>query len=311
MMEKPAGTGERMPGEQAILGGATVLLSLFPGGLLFAPAPLAALVLRHGIVGGILTAVLAGALVTFIGRSPLLAAQVLLTLALGVALGEALRESFGVKRTLAVGAAVVMVTTALLLYYFQRVTGMSLVDAMGEFWREMVKSAAGGDAAAQEAALEWLIAAMRATLPASVVVSSAGLAVLDYALARWLVQKLPGGQDAVPPLPPFARWRFPRAAAAVFAAGFVLELFLGDRLAGSLGTAIINVTLVLGVFVAVQGVAVAWHFLERLRLTKALRLLLLAVIYLHPLLRPVAMIFFIGIGVLDAWIDMRKLREVA
>ena len=55
----------------------------------------------------------------------------------------------------------------------------------------------------------------------------------------------------------------------------------------------------LGVFVAVQGVTVVWHFLERLRLTKALRLLLLAVIYLHPLLRPVVMIFFIGIGVLD------------
>ena len=53
MAAMPAEPGERLPGERVIFGGATVVLSMLPIGLLVAPAPLAVLVLRHGLASGI------------------------------------------------------------------------------------------------------------------------------------------------------------------------------------------------------------------------------------------------------------------
>jgi|GEM_PF-1462051 len=310
---KPAGAGERLPNERAILGGATVLLSVLPVGLLVAPSPLAALVLRHGLASGIWTAVLSGAVASFLTQSPLILAQVLLALALGIALGQALRESLGLRRTLVLGSLVVFFTTWLLMYFFEQLTGVSMIDVVATFWQEALKSVAGSDSMAQEALLEAQIAAMRATLPASLLMGSAALTVLDFWLTRWLVQRLPGGEGeeagAVPALPPFARWRFPRWVAGVYVLGRVVELLAGRLLDGWLQIGLVNVTLMLGFLITIQGFAVGWHYLERFKIAKGLRLLLAGGFYLF--LQPIATLLFLLAGLLDAWLDLRKLRKVA
>lgn len=308
MDERPAETGERLPNERVILGGATVLLSALPIGLLVAPSPLAALVLRHGLASGIWTAVISGAAASFLTQSPLILAQVLLALALGIALGQALRESLGLRRTLVSGSLVVFVTTVLLMVIFERVTGMSVIDVVATFWQEALGSVAGSDSVAGQELLEVQIAAMRATLPSSLLMGSIALTVLDFGLTRWLVQKLPGGKDTVPALPPFARWRFPRWVAGVFVLGRITEIAGGTRLGGALALALINVTLALGLLVAIQGFAVGWHFLGRLRVPKALRLAAAAAFYLF--LQPIAALLFLVTGLLDAWLDLRRLRRV-
>lgn len=307
MDEKPAETGERLPGEPVILGGATVLLSVLPFGLLVAPSPLAVLVLRHGLASGIVAAVLSGVAASLVTRSELILAQVLLSLALGIALGEALRESLGVRRTLVLSALVVFLTTWLLMYVFEQLTGMRLIDVVTAFWREALKSVAGSDAAAYEALLEAQIAAMRATLPASLLLGSAALAVLDFALTRWLVRKLPGGEEAVPALCPFSRWAFPRWVGGAYVAGRLLELAIGTRMGSGILVGLLNVTLVLEFLLMIQGFAVGWHYLGRVRLAKALRLLLAGGFYLFA--QPVSTFLFLLTGLLDTWLDLRRLQK--
>lgn len=306
MAAMPAEPGERLPGERVILGGATVVLSMLPIGLLVAPAPLAVLVLRHGLASGIVAAVLSGLFASILTQSPLILAQVLLALALGIALGEALKEGFSLRQALAVGSVVVFITTLLLMFLIQRVVGMSPIDIVATFWQEALRSAAGSDTAAQ-AFVDAQIAAMRAVLPASLILGSVGLTVVDYGLTRWLARKLPGEKDAVAPLPEFSRWRFPRWTAVVYLAGRVAEVLFLARLTGSVQMALINVVLILGFLMTIQGLAVGWFYLQRAKVSKALRwLIVLGVLFF---LQPVASLLFLVAGVIDALLDLRRARR--
>lgn len=307
MAGMPVDRGERSPGERVMLGGATVLLSVLPIGLglLVAPAPLAVLVLRHGLAGGIWVAILSGVFASLLTQSPLILAQVLLTLALGIALGEALREKFPVRRIIAVGSAVVLLTTTVLMALIQRVFGMGLLDVAATFWKEALSLTPGRGFS--EELIEQHIAAMRLTLPSSMLIGSVGLTVFDYGLTRWLAKRLPGGEESAPALPAFGAWRFPRWIAASYALGWLIEIVLLPRLGSTLQFLWINAMLIAGFLVTVQGVAVGWFYLERARVSKLLRWLLIGGVFLF--LPPVASLLFPIAGLLDAWLDFRKLRR--
>lgn len=306
MAGMPAEPGERLPGERVILGGATVVLSILPIGLLVAPAPLAVLVLRHGLASGIVAAILSGLFASILTLSPLILAQVLLALALGIALGEALRDALATRQVIAVGSVVVLVTTLLLMFLIQRVVGMSPIDIVATFWQEALKSAAGSDMAS-EAFVEAQLNAMRAMLPASLVLGSVGLTVVDYGLTRWLAQKLPGENEKVPPLPPFSRWRFPRWIAVLYIIGRIVEALFLARLVGIAQMAVINAVLILGFLVTVQGIAVGWFYLQQAKVSTALRWLIVFGVLLF--LQPVASLLFLVAGVLDSWLDLRRVKR--
>ena len=305
MTGMPGETGERSPNERVILGGATVMLSVLPIGLLVAPAPLAVLVLRHGLASGIWAAVLSGLFASILTQSPLILAQVLLALALGIALGEALREAFDLRRIIAVGSVVVLITTLLLMVLIQRVIGMSPIDIVATFWQEALSRVAGSDTS--DEFLQSQIAAMRATLPASLIMGSVGLTVSDYGLTRWLARRLPGGAGTAPALPAFGYWRFPRWFAAAYIVGRILEFSLWPGLGGVLQIALLNGLLILGLLITIQGIAVAWFYLGRAKMGKGLRWLLIGGVYLF--LQPVALLLFLVVGLLDSWFDLRRVQR--
>lgn len=307
MTGMPGAPDERLPNERVMLGGATVMLSVLPigMGLLVAPAPLAVLVLRYGLASGIWVAVLSGLLASLLLRSPLIMAQVLLTLALGIALGEALREKFPLRWIIVVGSGVVLLTTALLMALIQRVFGMGLLDIIATLWQEALSLSPGSDMS--EELIQRSIAAMRMTLPASMLIGSVGLTVFDYGLTRWLDRRLPGSDKSAPALPAFGRWRFPRWLAAVYVVGRLLEAVFWSWLGGPVQILWINGMLIASFLVALQGVAVAWFWLERAKVKKALRWLIIGGAYLF--LEPIASVLFLLVGLLDSWLDFRKVRK--
>lgn len=310
--------------ERWILTGATAFLSIVPIALLLAPAPLAVLIFRHGLRPGIIAAVLSSMFASLITLNPAILAQVLLVLALGVALGEALRDGFDARRILIMGTAVAALTTLLLLYLVERVFGISPFEIVAGFWESFLSDMASGrgtlapDAVEEmRRAIELQVAHMRLTFPASLAMGSLGLTVVDLSLTRWLLDRMPPRSGREPGgssietgaawLPPFARWALPRWIGLAFLGAQALELIVVRDTLGLFGAVVINAALVLRTLVTVEGASVAWFFLARTSLPKGIRLLLFAglLLFLHQL----ASLAFLGLGLVDMAFDTRRLRR--
>lgn len=304
-----AQTGRETWTEKVLLAGATALLAVLPLSLLIAPVPLAALVYRHGLTAGFYAALGAAAFAALLTLSPAIMAQVLLVLALGIALGEGLRELAGAGYIIGLASIVTLVTTLLLFFLFERVTGESPFEVAARFWEEglmaMLGSQAGGEVPAEvrEAVLAQIEQIQR-SIPASVLLGSAALAVVDFALVRWLLARLGSDLARVAALPPFGAWRFP----PLIAAGYVTVAALGWLLSGAanipwVSTLLLNVNLVLASFLVVQGAAVGWHFLERWGVARPLRVALLAGMFLFA---PGLLFLCLLTGIVDAGFHLRK-----
>lgn len=305
-MAETSGSATR---ERWLLSGSTLFLSLIPIALLLAPVPLAVLIFRHGLRAGIIAAVLSGLIASILTLNPLILAQVLLVLALGVALGEAMREGLSLKQTLVVGSFVTFVTTLLLMFLIDRVLGMSPIDMVAEFWKEALAGVAGSGQIPEDF-IELQLAQMRLTMPASLVMGSVGLTVIDFSLSRWLLGKLPAieGAPQAPAMVPFAHWRFPKGVAGLYVIVRIVEMTIFSSLGSLLQVVLVNGLLVLGMLMTAQGAAVAWYFVVR-RVSKGLAVALFAglLLFLNQLL----VLALILIAVLDAWFDFRKLERKA
>lgn len=289
-------------GEILLLGGATVFLSILPFAFPFAPVPLAALVVRHGLKPGIVTAVLSGLVASFLWLSPFMLAQVLLILALGIALGEAIREGLSTTQTIVVGTGVAIVTAIVLTIAIQRIAGQSVA----EIWQEVLQGMVANDTGVPSEVVSTFVAQMRATYPAGLMLSSLGLTVLDFALLTKLLGRLPGTQIPVQKLPPFGTWRLPRGVSLAFVVGWLLTRFLMSGTAEDAGLfwlAVTNAMFVLAALIGVHGLAVVWHFLRRMRIGPFFAALLALALYL---IFPTPLLL---VGLVDGWIDLRGLRQ--
>jgi len=292
--------------DHLMLGGATAFLAVFPFSLMFAPVPLAALVFRHGLQAGIAAALVAGALALLMTQSPIILAQVLLVLALGVALGEGLRDGLSATQIVGLGTLVALATTALMLFAVQRVLGVDIVEMIGRFWEEALRQGAGNTPEQLEAArraIELQKAQMRISLPASLALGSLATTVVDFALVRWLLARLGEEMERLPKLRPFGLWRFPLWVAAVYACARLCEIAVrpGED-PGAAGWAIANALMISGALLAVQGAAVLWHFLARL----GVGVRLLAFITALLLFQYIAVLTLLLLGIVDAFADLRR-----
>lgn len=304
-----AQTGKETLTEKVLLGGATALLAVLPFSLMIAPVPLAALVYRHGLTAGFYGALSAAAFAALLTLSPAIMAQVLLILALGIALGEGLRELRGAGSIIGLASLVTLVTTLLLFFLFERVTGESPFEMAARFWEEglmaMLGSQAGGEVPAEvrEAVLAQ-IEQIRRTIPASVLLGSVALVVVDFALVRWLLARLGSDLAGVAALPSFGAWRFPPLVAGAYVGAAALGRFFSGAVSGPfVSTLLLNANLVLASLLVVQGAAVGWHFLERWGVARPLRVALLAGMFLFA---PGLVFLFLLTGIVDAGFHLRK-----
>ncbi|MBO8141084.1 MAG: DUF2232 domain-containing protein [Firmicutes bacterium] len=327
----PHGPGGSVDG--AVLAAAAVLMAVLGAvsplplwGL--SPAPLAALVYRHGYRAGIVSAafvvIVAGAL-----QGPLLAElepilpsgterpALLSAMAvpvtvglLGLVIGGAWREGVAAGPTFWLGLGAALFPGAALWTLVRVIERVDLVGLVIDVWVALLETAAdqaaGGPLAPeaarslQEAAASWkqAFAEARPLFPGMMASYAVPWAFVNMAIARWLLQRL---GEAPPWFPPFSRWRFPWPVALGFVAG--QGLLLGAAITGSRLMEIAggNLNVFFSVLFTVQGLAVGWHWLKRRRVPPLLGAVMLGIVWFAlPNVPPWA-------GVLDTWFNFRRL----
>jgi len=315
-----------------VLASATVLMALAGAFflvplLVLAAVPLAVLVYRNGYRAGTVTAIVT-LVVVALAQQPLLAglpatisdaalqAYALATMIslvtmglIGMVIGGAWREGASWTEAFWLGAAAALIPFTLVWAGARLLYDVDLVTAAFQRWAEMVRglvaeAARLGLTPAEVDMLEEAVAQteagfalVRPLVPGFAAVGAIVASFIDTSLAGWMLARL---GHPVPAMPPFAGWRFPRPLAVVWvAAEAALLLQSAGRLAGL--PAVENALMVLSMLFALQGAAVAWHWLRGRRIAAALKVVLLVAVYWRF---PYVLIWT---GVLDAFLDFRRL----
>jgi uncharacterized protein YybS (DUF2232 family) len=124
------------------------------------------------------------------------------------------------------------------------------------------------------------------------------MAAAHLSAARWM------GQITIPPLPPFAEWKFPRSLLLALLISLMMPLFRGDQ-PDAFGTSVeVNLKVVVNVIFFIQGLATAWWWMGSRKLRGPVKALV-TVILLFPLFS----MLLAAIGVGDVWFDLRERKR--
>lgn len=328
---RPSGGDSGVSG-RLLLAASAVLLSL-AGAFLFlpmlyvAPAPLAALVYRHGYRSGIVTAVfivlvvgagqqqLFGAATALLdapsARALFLAAMtVLVTVGLiGIVIGGSWREGAGRWQALWLGTAggVLPAAGLGLVFWFFRDTDLlqAVFDAWSGLMRAFVEQTAeAGMSPDTVRGLFDMIEQSEASFPLMkpIVPGVAFIAAMvgswaNGTLAAWMLSR---SDSKAPPSAPFAMWRFPWPFALAFVLG--QGFALAARWQGSAAAAVLadNLLMVSSFVFLLQGVAILLFVFELRRTAVLVRVLVVAALVS---LWPAVLTWF---GVLDTWFQFRS-----
>lgn len=271
--------------EGAVLAALTVLISTLylylPLPLLVAiPVPLLVLTYRHGISSAIPVAFVAALLAGLFSHLVQGVVLVLSMGALGLALGEALRQGFGPIRTLFWGTLVMTIVSIATFLITLWITGINSLDTMVKSVTESYttvtelyqKMGLGTEALPMTA--EQFGQMVRLIFPATLVVSSATIAGLSYWLGGMVLAKL---GSPVPRLPKLTAWIFPRWL-GFSTLGLMLVLLL--PLPVWLSVVVTNLYYVGILLLALEGLALAWHLISRLTVGKTVKVILLVLLFL-------------------------------
>lgn len=305
--------------EGALLAGISVILALAgfylpivgPVVILLWPVPIVVIHLRHGIRTSILTVATAGlVLMAFVG--PLGGLAVVLSSGIvGIALGAGFRRKWMPTATFGLGVAAVLVSTCISLAIASLVMHVNVIeDYIGLLEKSMRTSFSIyeqiglGGAAFQEASDAWeqALSRIRFLMPTAVVGAAFLHSYVNFEFSRVTLSKL--GYEAKT-LPPFGTWRMPVWAVIGFFAGSILA-HAGPGYPGwvrPLGT---NLLYAFSMAFMVQGAAVVYHFLSRYRVTKWLRVIIVAYLCMIPFLGQL----IVWAGVLDSGFNFRKLSSM-
>lgn len=299
--------------EGAMLAAITVVLTLlgvyFFGYLLFiTPVPIAVLVYRHGLRSGILVSITA-ALVSGIFGSMITTVVFLVVFGLvGVAIGEALREGFSAGKVMVIGTVVSLGAFLLLALVAFFVFNANLVEDTFRMLEESfertfsVYDRMGVDPSQVLGgfSLQKFLHTMKMVLPSALLMSAVVLSFANFALTRLVLRRVGAGE--IQWFTPFQNWRGPWYLSWGYIAAKGLLLYI--QLTGNesvLGLAL-NLEVMFNYVFLIQGLAIAWFFFERWGLSKPIRILLV-----FFALNPSFSLFIILLGVLDTWLDFRRL----
>ena len=272
------------------------ILGLFTG--FFWPIPIVLLGVRHDLRLSILATVVAGIIVAILA-GPLTAISMFLGLGvLGLVLGTAMRRRLTPLRVVGLGAIALLISLLLLFALSLFVMGINPLESYFGIYQDSLETTMNlyrrlgisGDALKQmEAMLSQSMSMMRYLLPMAMVAGSVILAVVNFLLSRSILARL---GIAYPGFPPFAGWRLPRTAAVGYLAGIVFVLaanYTAHEILKHIG---LNIQAIFQLALLIQGLAVAWHFMETYQLPKGLKVLVAVLTFITPLF---GQAFFVGL----------------
>ncbi len=294
--------------EGAVLAALTVLISTLylylPLPLLVAiPVPLLVLTYRHGIGSAIPVAFVAALLAGLFSHLVQGVVLVLSMGALGLALGEGLRQGFGPIRTLFWGTLVMTIVSVATFFITLWITGINSLETMVKSITESFTMVTelyqnmGLNTEAMPMSAEQFGQMVRLIFPATMVVSSATIACLSYWLGGMVLGKL---GSPIARLPKLAAWIFPRWL-GFGTLGLMLALLA--PVPPWLNVIITNLYYIGFLLLALEGLALAWHLISKLTVGKVVKVVLLVFLFL------LAPWLLVWVGFADNFADYRGLRR--
>lgn len=296
--------------EGAVLAALTVLIATIyiyiPLPLLVAvPLPLLILTYRHGMRAAIPVAFVAALLAGLVSHFVQGVILVLTMGALGLTLGEGLRQKFKPVSIVLMGTAVMFIVSVATFYLTLWITGINSLEMLVKSFTQSLTQVQslyqriGVDPAVTPYTPEEYGNMIRMIFPATLLMSSAVLSCLTYWLGGLVLGKL---GSSIPAFPRFKDWIFPKWL------GFsILILLLASPILNQqlpLAASIVaNLVLIGSFLLVVEGLALTWSLITRLTVGKGVKVLLLVVVFFMaaPLL--------IWVGFADNFADFRSLRR--
>jgi uncharacterized protein YybS (DUF2232 family) len=278
---------------------------------IFWPVPLVLLGVRHGLKWSAL-ALLSASLILAIIVNPV---QSILQAAglggIGLVLGWSLNKGHPPVLTMAFGAAASFLSKALVLLLIFLSTGLNpfdfspdAIDRAVADTLEMYRSFFGMSEMQLEQmkpTVEATVGMMKMILPAGIVIGSFVDTYANFSVTRVILRRL---GTFKPGLPEFKDWLLPQYFLLLYGVSLILNAFYKGEPDSLLYLISLNANFILAMPILLQGLAVVWSFIYRKNWPKALRWIVVSMLFI---VQPVSIIV-IFIGMADFVFDFRKLR---
>ena len=298
--------------EGAVLAALTVLIATLylylPLPLLVAvPLPLLILTYRHGMQAAIPVAFVAALLAGLISHFVQGVILVLAMGALGLTLGEGLRQKFQPVSIVLMGTVIMLIVSVAPFNLTFWIIGINSLEMLAQSFTQSLTQVQsfyqrmGVDPAAIPITPEEYGDLIRMIFPATLLMSSAVLSCLTYWLGGLVLGKL---GSSVPPFPRFRDWVFPKwlgfGTLILLLARSVLDQYLPPAVPIATNFFLIGTFLLV-----IEGLALTWSLITRLAVGKGVKVLLLILVFFMaaPLL--------IWVGFADNFADFRNLRRIS
>ena len=303
--------------EGAMLGAITVLVAILGEYIgvpsIIVPIPLMLLVYRQGFQYGILAAIAAALISSFVAGHVFSGLSIIIWGFVGVALGLALREKFSFAKLMAVGVLSNLVVFGLNLLLYSLIIGGNMLTDLLAMMNEALQQAAEmsqslgvtGEALQQYEALQtFLPIVLRTGLPSLLLVYSVSMSYINLVIGRAILKRL--GDSAMPVIMPFSRWRIPGYFSLLFAFGLIVTTMAQARpLPDWLQFLGLNAFLISFYSYLVAGVSLAWYYFQKMNVPVFLRVLFVFMLFSMPLVLMVLIVLTVADGVFD----FRKLNS--
>lgn len=312
--EMPRSVATRTLVESALLVAIATMFSVLDAYVpLFAlvyPLPIVVLVVRRGVRAGVWATLVTIAATTMV-VGPLQGVTVLTMVGIiGITMAWCIRSRFTPLRTLLLTSVAVAVSVALTFGLGAAIGGFKLAE-LEEALQQGMGSAISlyrslgvpeAELTRAQTYVSQVVETAKVTLPALLLATVVSMAGLNYLLARLVLGKLGHKLDRIPR---FAGWRVTWPFGWGYIAGLVLSIAGQARGVPLAWKAGLNMLSLFGLVFLIQGVALCWYFMDRYRMNLAIRLILIVFALFNPIVYQVLS----WVGLLDAWLDFRKLSS--
>jgi uncharacterized protein YybS (DUF2232 family) len=273
------------------------------------PVPITLLGVRHGYKWSIMATVVAGIIIALL-MHPLEAVSVVVGFSLiGIVLGHAIRARFSPVKTLLLGGAASLLSKMLVIGIGSVILGVNPLTMGTEGLDQTVDQALAmyrsigipeTELAAMGNYMRSMLDIVKIILPAGFVLASLTDTYLNFWVAKIILKKL--GVELAP-FPPFKHWSFSVTVLYLFGISMGL-IYLGNsnqlELVKNIG---MNLNALSTILLLVQGVALFYFFADKYNLSRALRGIILVILFTGPFMQ-----LLVFAGAFDIAVDYRRLR---
>lgn len=297
--------------EGAMLGAITVLVAILGEYIgipsIIVPIPLMLLVYRQGLQHGILAAVAAAFISSFVAGHVFSGLTIIIWGFVGVAVGMALRERFSFSKLMLVGIVSNLVVIGLNVMLYSLIIGGNILTDMLAMFSESIDQAikvsesmgVTGEALQQYEALKSFVpTVLRVGLPTMLIVYAVSMSYIILAIGRTILKRL--GDTTTPWVIPFSQWRLPGYFGLLFAFGLVVTTLAQTMVLPSWLQFIgLNSFLLSFYSYLVAGVSLAWYYFQKKNIPTFVRVLFVFMLFTMQLLLMVMIMLTLADGIFD------------